>query len=144
MLANRSRKMLAPRMASPVTIPKYSAISAPSMLGVVVTSMMDLPALGSGRARAPDRPCDAEPQCRINAVAIEFGYGAPHGVADFIRWSGRLHGRPEGQRDVVMPVRRLPARCRNLVHVDSHYHCARSVEWRDAGFLEHLAARCCF
>src|SRR3954453_17178803 len=54
MPANRSRKMFAPRIASPLTSPRYWVITRPSRLGVVTTSMR-LPFLlrltNSGRRR---------------------------------------------------------------------------------------------
>src|SRR5690606_11273018 len=42
MLANRSLKMFAPRIASPLTMPSVSAISRPGTFGVVTTSISSL------------------------------------------------------------------------------------------------------
>src|SRR5215217_2445683 len=41
--ANRSRKILAPRIASPLTSPRYWVITRPSRLGVVTTSIEGFP-----------------------------------------------------------------------------------------------------
>src|SRR3546814_16842180 len=50
MLANRSRKMLAPTMTSPVTMPRYSRTGRPSTVVVVVLNMTGLPLMdGWGR-----------------------------------------------------------------------------------------------
>src|SRR5687767_10153603 len=61
MPAKKSLKMLAPRMASPLTRPRYRLMRRPSMDGVVTTSICDLrlvrrcaggPSTARGRARA--------------------------------------------------------------------------------------------
>src|SRR5215211_9437884 len=57
--ANRSRKALAPRTASPVTIPTYSLTGLPSMAVVVLTIILILlqfVAVGCSYPYLPQRP----------------------------------------------------------------------------------------
>src|SRR4051794_20330231 len=89
--AKRSRKMFAPIMASPVTMPRYSLMRLPSMFGVVVT-IISLSAYGNGARMFRGRSSIGRASPWADGIDAEMAVLEQHGQVGRapILFNGRL------------------------------------------------------